>query len=587
MLANEESARTAVLPTGDRVTVLGGARPAVSVRPAAGRERVMFHRYRAGDRLYVVPEDAVRRIGTEGGRRAFDVSRLLEPNRAASRPGSEPRAAAGDVELTINLRDLTGALTGDYAVAIIGLDDGEIRTPYDADGSLTVRLPMGRYFIDSVVHTTSPDGTRNTHVLPSPNTVLDRDTTIDVPAGAARPVRVTPPDPSAGLLLGEIGFSMVTAQSLADVSHLTTDLGTVSIAQLGPALPADVLTTMVNTQWATPGGEFYGLAWFPKGTVPAGFTKRVQRNEVATVRVDLGAQVPGDIGLRFAVPDSVSADLIAASAQIDLPLPSIRTEYYNSDGAEWNIVLFELEPSGSFPERASIQGGQHVFRPGHFYQLPINHAPFGPAFPAEQVSWICRCGDTIDFFLPLLGDSGGNAGISLVDSLDIKLFRDGQLVGQVQGEFAAAFPVPPEPAGYRLTAEASRPALFDTSTRVSAEWTFRSGQVAGQVTLPLSTIRFTPALDQTNTAPAGRPFLVPVAVQPQTSNELVRPVRLSVEASYDEGRTWRQTTVIANRAVLLHHPPGATSVSLRGTATDRDGNTVTETLIRAYKLANR
>jgi hypothetical protein len=39
-----------------------------------------------------------------------------------------------------------------------------------------------------------------------------------------------------------------------------------------------------------------------------------------------------------------------------------------------------------------------------------------------------------------------------------------------------------------------------------------------------------------------------------------------------------------NLVAALRHPAGAESVSLRASATDRDGNTVKETLIRAYKL---
>jgi hypothetical protein len=34
----------------------------------------------------------------------------------------------------------------------------------------------------------------------------------------------------------------------------------------------------------------------------------------------------------------------------------------------------------------------------------------------------------------------------------------------------------------------------------------------------------------------------------------------------------------------VRHPAGAESVSLRATATDREGNSVTQTVIRAYKL---
>jgi hypothetical protein len=65
---------------------------------------------------------------------------------------------------------------------------------------------------------------------------------------------------------------------------------------------------------------------------------------------------------------------------------------------------------------------------------------------------------------------------------------------------------------------------------------------------------------------------------------VVRPQRLSVEVSYDEGKTWRAAEVLWNRAVKLDHPAGPGSVSLRAKASDRDGNTVEHTIIRAYKL---
>jgi hypothetical protein len=60
-----------------------------------------------------------------------------------------------------------------------------------------------------------------------------------------------------------------------------------------------------------------------------------------------------------------------------------------------------------------------------------------------------------------------------------------------------------------------------------------------------------------------------------------RPKKLTV--SYDEGRTWQRATTHDNLLVDLTHPAGATSVSLRASATDH-GTTVEQTIIRAYLL---
>jgi hypothetical protein len=57
--------------------------------------------------------------------------------------------------------------------------------------------------------------------------------------------------------------------------------------------------------------------------------------------------------------------------------------------------------------------------------------------------------------------------------------------------------------------------------------------------------------------------------------------------SYDEGARW--TPAVVRKAgqrfeALLDHPDGAPYVSLRASAQDSDGNTVEQTLIRAYGL---
>lgn len=111
-------------------------------------------------------------------------------------------------------------------------------------------------------------------------------------------------------------------------------------------------------------------------------------------------------------------------------------------------------------------------------------------------------------------------------------------------------------ADYRLTAEATR-SVSDLSTRVSVSWTFPSDTTPQAKRLPISTIRYFPALDEAGTAPAGRPFTVPVAVQEQGSADATVPHRLTAEASYDGGKTWVPVTVVDNAQLVLQHPAGA------------------------------
>ena len=121
-------------------------------------------------------------------------------------------------------------------------------------------------------------------------------------------------------------------------------------------------------------------------------------------------------------------------------------------------------------------------------------------------------------------------------------------------------------------------------------WTFRSGHVDGAVPqrLPVSAVRFTPALDATSSAPAGRAFSLPVTVQTQPRATGGRTTRLTVDVSYDDGRSWQPAAVTGRDGAWrarVRHPRGAGFVSLRAAATDSRGNRVTEELIRAYRIS--
>src|SRR6185503_13028189 len=127
----------------------------------------------------------------------------------------------------------------------------------------------------------------------------------------------------------------------------------------------------------------------------------------------------------------------------------------------------------------------------------------------------------------------------------------------------------------------------DVSTRVSAAWTFRSKGDGGttEKKLPLSVLRFQPALDDANAAPAGRLLRVPLVVQqnPGADNGKIR--RIAVDVSFDDGATWRRVPVVGDSALVLNGKAGF--ASLRAKATDSKGNTTETTVIRAYKIAGK
>jgi subtilisin family serine protease len=483
-------------------------------------------------------------------------------------------------DVTFDYVDEQGAPTGDYSTFLIALDGDRFVVPYDEDGSLTVRLPKGRYVADHVVFT---EQGAHANAVVQPGLMVDGDQTVDIDPTVTRPVSVTPPA-AATLELGDIGYQVEGDGFPVFGGPLTTDLSSVSTAQLGDALPGTTMLGWVNTTWLGEDEAFYNLAWF-LDEFPTGYTRTVSRRELATVRTEFGPGAEGDRALPFTFPQPVSGDAGVWAVGFDFPLPGTRTTYVTTENIRWLTTTYQLKEDLGFV--GAFDSPSRSYRQGRTYHERFNHPVFSPGLPESQIGipWAFRSADTIDVAVPLYTDGAGNAGFT-EDSGTTKLYLGNRLVGESPFAGGGSFADLPAARGdYRLTTESVRPARFTLTTAVSAEWTFQSSHVDGseQKPLDLNVVRFAPKLDANGSAPAGTPFLVPLRVQDQTSTD-VRVRRLSAEVSYDEGRTWQRVPVINNMVAKLNHPAGATSVSLRASATDRDGSTVEQTVIRAYTL---
>jgi hypothetical protein len=175
---------------------------------------------------------------------------------------------------------------------------------------------------------------------------------------------------------------------------------------------------------------------------------------------------------------------------------------------------------------------------------------------------------------------------------------------------AATFDLPllPEQASYRLDL-AIRKADYDPGASTETDWTFRSGPSDPAATLPayeecgpdpsrscsflpLLFINYNLPLNDNNQAAAGQPFQVAFTVAHQPGQTAPAGVTATVSASFDDGKTWTApqpaTSQSSNQftATIAQPPLADTSgwASLRITATDAAGNSVTQTAIEAYQL---
>jgi hypothetical protein len=490
-----------------------------------------------------------------------------------------PVAVTREIEkydLTLNYVDEHGQPTNRYATTVTSLEDGSVTMPYEEDGSITVRLPKGRYVITSVVYT-GPE--EHANLIAQPGVNLDREQTFTIDPGDTEPISVTPPT-TAELRTLETGYQVGNVRS----AFWSSDLSAVSTAQLGDPLPDNKTTGWVNTQWRGANDEHLALVWF-LDRFPTGYTRTVRWNELATVHQDLGPGAEGDMGVPMlsARPSSDPSVLIGFGAEY--PLPRAHTVYVTTEDLHWQTELWLTVDHYSV---AGLYGPWRTYRPGRSYQEQFNRPMYGPGLPAGGTPWgypwAWRRDDRIAVNLALFTDRAGNGGFTFGESGSTKLYLDDKLVGEYpyggQGDFRD---LPAAAGNYRLTTEMVNPERFAPITAVSAEWTFRSSQVDKVTALDLNVVRFLPKLAADGTAPAGKAFVVPLKFQDETG-AYSRPRQLTVETSYDEGKTWQRVPVTPKLEARLKHPADAKSVSLRASATDHDGNTVKQTIINAYTL---
>ncbi|OLF07438.1 S8 family serine peptidase [Actinophytocola xanthii] len=338
----------------------------------------------------------------------------------------------------------------------------------------------------------------------------------------------------------------------------------------------------------------YFLADAVHGGIPAGHAFDFHRRDLGRIDRTLVDTQPH--GTYRYMPATFTLGGFQANADVEVAWPARRTEHVSPG------VSLTMYGSTAFDEQG--RGAAEfvlpvTLEPGERRRSRVFGAPFGPELTTPHTSqqdgrpmpWAYRQRDRLTLSVPMFADSDpGNAGDFDPTSTGSTVVRSaGRELGRrddVGG--LGTFDLPAGPGRFEVEATASRPAAgMDPalSTRTSAVWTFHApGGTAERVALPLLDVRFDLPLDDHNRAPAGERLrgAVTAVRQPGAGAAGVRSI--AVEVSYDEGKTWRKATVDGARVVV---PPGGAAggfASLRAVATDRDGNEVTETVIRAYAL---
>jgi hypothetical protein len=529
---------------------------------------------------------------------ARDGNRALV--RVAVGPTVAPIAArvAAEHPVDVVLTNRSGQpVKGDVDAMAIDLTTGRQYYVTATEGLATVNLPQGRYAFGAVIADAG-----SVTLAYRPNVSVPGSRRVGLDAKLGRRVGVTLDDPSARQVLaaafvaqhtdaGLVAFppSPVAVQDFQSTPVYVTPTGA------GTDLRLQTVWTLNGTDGASP--YVYTLSSGTSGAVPSNPNYAVRKAGLAKVVTRYDAQGTAGAAAEGAFPqvDGFVGGVTASSYLVPVVLPSTRVEYF-TPGLTWIEMM--VYGDSSDPTTAQEMFGEATYSRSGLFQQSWNGAPYGPAFPSTANTFTLALrepDDTVIAALSLYSDarpghaSGARTYVGVTGTTE--LYQNGKLLisSDEPGTFGKdATTLSSQPGTYRLSVRAHRDVTFSRyATDQSIDWTFSSQHTTTQQNLPLLAVRYKTTLDPYGRAPAGRPCTVDIWLEANSATQQVSPASTAIWVSYDDGTNWQPVTVVtaAGQAHAVFTPPrSATFVSLRATAHDQAGNSVDQTVIRAFGL---
>ncbi|MFD8210246.1 S8 family serine peptidase [Streptomyces sp. NPDC059695] len=501
---------------------------------------------------------------------------------------------AESYDLTVRTLGRDGADAQNFATTLTGVGGPAANFQARVDnepGAHTIRVPKGSYTLNTAVYQDPSDYTAGTDWISQPKLEITGDTTVVSDARTTRPVDLTVPGIDKADYAGT--YYEVATAGIGRVGNGWVLRGFTGFrtAHMGPAVTDGSLLQTWDAHFLKDATSQYSVAFGGKtGTVATGYTKHVKANELATLKVGLGAPAPGKTALvsPYAhLPGAPEGNGFSAPQ----PAPGTRTFYVSTgDGAKWLTRYNQLGDKDQWGYPA-FEGAWEMVAPkryeaGRTYRETFNTGVTGPLL--GEGMGVFRTVDPVTGAqrivgaVPLASDGEGHAGTVPYTSSASTLYRDGVKVAESTDPLSGyePFSVDAADAEYRLTASVERPAKATAvSTRIETGFTFRSGQVAATTALPVSTVRFAAPVDLGSRLPERVQVLVPVTVQGAAAGANLKSLAVSV--SYDGGTTWQSAKVVGG-LISVKSPAKDSGIALSAKVTDKQGNTSTVTVHNAW-----
>jgi subtilisin family serine protease len=393
-----------------------------------------------------------------------------------------------------------------------------------------------------------------------------------------------------------LGGGSIAADLTIPVTDTSYDSGHALLSMLAKGKVTVALTGVLES------GYTYSTQFASDGRIPASLARTVSARDFVKVRSTYQADQTRHLGYELlnawspnqATSFKASQYVSMGGSMDDYVLASPELSYAQTVYPSILYSGYMSDPAVTYPT------------PGRSYQKDWLAAPMHPSVDDPAVCAFCRS----NLWVRTTGSAGGDAepAHQLVTGPTTAwtFYRDGQQITDTSQLMV------PQKAPYTFVQDVTRPADYPGVTlggKVHTEWNFTSAAPTTMAvkdcdkdllptatlceSMPVVMIDYHMPLDVLNQAPAGRAFAFTVdgdrAKGWSGGNTAMAGAKVSV--SYDDGATWKPTTVKRQGShsfqVVVKHPElAATSgyVTLKAEVWDSSGDRTVQTITRAYAL---
>jgi hypothetical protein len=400
-----------------------------------------------------------------------------------------------------------------------------------------------------------------------------------------------------------------------------------------PAAAIGRMSYVADLQYVSPPGTptpyAYNLAFGGNSGVPSNLHFTVADSDLATVNqsyfVDAGFSAQPARAEMFSF---LPWQDLAMSADFPFTAPGHRIDYVTGrSDAEWHASYSRDATDGAghtVPFADFYADSARRYDAGQQVQADWGRQPVHPGVDTQTSKSVfqfdcpaCREDDTIRIGgLQPLNDASNHVsgGVGLTDTTvlgprnttgRLQLFAGDTLLSDGFSGNEPEIPVPPASTAYRLVLDQNRVAPWvSTGVHSRTEWGFTSAHPsvstmpgdwrcgtffepppAACAVLPLLAVGYAAPVGLTGIAPGG-PAHLGVTVAPAQGAPVTTITSVSVDVSFDDGATFTPATVTGSgtRYDAAFTAPTSGFVTTRLRATDSAGDTVSQTVTRAYGL---